>query len=135
MACSDAEYIKTTVGAVLAKGVAETLASSPEDPVQYLGQWLHRHVSNVKFEETVARKAAEQAAADEAAKQDLIAAVTAKQAIQDAKEAAIKQVCCVPPTQILVYIHSRDASMLFTSASSADRDARGLPSRHLEEGS
>lgn len=44
------ECLKWTVGAVLAKAVAETKTASPADPVQYLGQWLHRHVSYITIE-------------------------------------------------------------------------------------
>ena len=94
---SEAGYLKDTVGAVLAKGLAETLASNPEDPVQYLGQWLHRHVGNVKVKEALDKKLADQVAAEETAKHDLIAAQHAQQAIDDAKQAAIEQVCVLCP--------------------------------------
>ena len=89
---AEADFLKSTVGAVLAKGVADTLASNPEDPVQYLGQWLHRYVGNVKVKEALDKKLSDQAAAEEVAKKDLIAAQHAEQAILDAKKAAVEQV-------------------------------------------
>ena len=36
----DADYLKTLIGEVLSQGLAATLIESPEDPVDYLGNWL-----------------------------------------------------------------------------------------------
>ena len=92
MESDDADYLVETVGPVLAKGVAATLAASAPDPVQYLGRWLHKYVENVQIkDEYVSAKA--QAAADEsAAQEELIAAQKSSQAVEDAKQAAIQEV-------------------------------------------
>ena len=37
---ADTDYIKRMVGDTLAKGCAATMAAQPQDPVEYLGQWL-----------------------------------------------------------------------------------------------
>jgi hypothetical protein len=36
----DTKYLQELVGDALARGVAECVASQPNDPVDYLGQWL-----------------------------------------------------------------------------------------------
>jgi hypothetical protein len=37
---ANAEYLRETVGAVLAKGVAATTLAAPADPVEFLANWL-----------------------------------------------------------------------------------------------
>jgi hypothetical protein len=106
MASSDVAYLKGTVGAVLAKGVAETLAASPADPVQFLGEWLHRHVSNISIEMQHVMGKKIQVIADEASKQDLIAAQRSGQAVVDAKQAAIKEVRSSFYTKLLLFMIS-----------------------------
>ena len=44
----DADYLKENVGDVLAKGVAETLLTAPDDPVDYLSKWLYKYVDYQK---------------------------------------------------------------------------------------
>ena len=44
----DSEYLKASVGAVLAAGIAETVAEQPEDPVGYLAQYLLKSVADEK---------------------------------------------------------------------------------------
>jgi hypothetical protein len=40
----DSDFLKATVGDVLAKGVAATVEAQPEDPVEYLARYLLRYV-------------------------------------------------------------------------------------------
>jgi Dpy-30 motif len=88
----DADYLKDSVGQVLAKAVADTLAASPTDPVQYMGEWLHRYVDNVRVKDDLEALRAKQAAEKQAAQEELIAAQTSRQAVLDAKHAAIEEV-------------------------------------------
>jgi hypothetical protein len=92
MNSSDADYLKDTVGSVLAKGIADTLAAAPADPVQYLGQWIHRQVSNEKVREKAARDQAAAAAKAELMEQELIKARHSHEAITEAKKRAIAEV-------------------------------------------
>ena len=39
----DTEYLKATVGDVLAVGLAEIAVVKPTDPVEYLSRWLANH--------------------------------------------------------------------------------------------
>ncbi|KAI5081930.1 hypothetical protein GOP47_0001673 [Adiantum capillus-veneris] len=45
----DAGYLRDTLGQVVAKGCAETIAVAPVDPVHYLSLWLLKHVENAKL--------------------------------------------------------------------------------------
>lgn len=47
----DAEYLKDTVGDVLAQGLAATIIRNPPDSVQYLAQWLLSYVDNQNADE------------------------------------------------------------------------------------
>jgi hypothetical protein len=38
----DGKFLQELVGDALARGVASTISSQPNDPVDYLGQWLLR---------------------------------------------------------------------------------------------
>jgi hypothetical protein len=44
----DAEYLKGTVAEGLSKGLAATVAAQPDDAVEFLGQYLLKHVENMK---------------------------------------------------------------------------------------
>ena len=92
MESDDADYLVETVGPVLAKGVAATLAASAPDPVQYLGRWLHKYVENVQTKEDYVSAKARAAADESAAQEELIAAQKSSQAVEDAKQAAIEEV-------------------------------------------
>lgn len=92
MNSADAEYLKGTVGSVLAKGIAETLAVAPADPVQYLGQWIHRQVRNAKIKEKLAKEQATAVARAEARDQELIEARRSEEAVIEAKHKAIAEV-------------------------------------------
>eukprot|EP01112_Ceratiomyxa_fruticulosa_P001206 TRINITY_DN1120_c0_g1_i1.p1 TRINITY_DN1120_c0_g1~~TRINITY_DN1120_c0_g1_i1.p1 ORF type:complete len:338 (+),score=118.86 TRINITY_DN1120_c0_g1_i1:2-1015(+) len=46
----DVEYLKTAVGDALSKGIAATTVALPEDPVEYLGNWLLKYLENQKRE-------------------------------------------------------------------------------------
>lgn len=41
---TESAYLKDELGAVLAKGLAATAIARPQDPVEYLGLWLHHHL-------------------------------------------------------------------------------------------
>ncbi|KAH7423827.1 hypothetical protein KP509_12G076000 [Ceratopteris richardii] len=45
----DAAYLRETLGQVVAKGCAETIAAAPVDPVHHLSLWLFKYVENVKI--------------------------------------------------------------------------------------
>uniref|UniRef100_A0A0H5QFV1 RIIa domain-containing protein n=1 Tax=Spongospora subterranea TaxID=70186 RepID=A0A0H5QFV1_9EUKA len=47
----DAEYLKKNVGVVLSDGLASVLLNNPEDPVDYLSQYLLKYVDNQKRSE------------------------------------------------------------------------------------
>ena len=42
----DTEYLKQNLGSVLADGLAAVVIQRPEDPVEYLGEWLLKYVEN-----------------------------------------------------------------------------------------
>ncbi|OQV20188.1 hypothetical protein BV898_05745 [Hypsibius exemplaris] len=44
------EWMKEHIGDVLVQGIAETLLLRPEDPIEYLGQWLAQHARNLELE-------------------------------------------------------------------------------------
>ena len=46
----DSAYLKSTVGSVLAKGIAETVVAKPSDPIDYLAQFLLKSVADEKEE-------------------------------------------------------------------------------------
>ena len=49
----DAEYLKNTVADGLSKGLAATVAAQPDDAVEFLGQYLLKHVENMKAQAEV----------------------------------------------------------------------------------
>jgi len=65
----DADYLKASVGTVLAQGIAETVAEQPDDPVGFLAQFLLKSVSDEKAEKelTVAKAADAKVTAEKAA--------------------------------------------------------------------
>ena len=42
----DSEYLKAAVGGVLSKGIAETCHAKPDDPIEYLAQYLLKSVAD-----------------------------------------------------------------------------------------
>mmetsp|Transcript_34733 Transcript_34733/g.103036 ORF Transcript_34733/g.103036 Transcript_34733/m.103036 type:complete len:669 (-) Transcript_34733:669-2675(-) len=93
----DTKYLQELVGDALARGTAATITAQPNDPVDFLGQWLLRYVKNAKEEaDFVQGRAkdvqakiealeAEQRAADErksaeAARRDAVEALAAMRA-------------------------------------------------------
>eukprot|EP00983_Pelagomonas_calceolata_P120470 1160709-Pelagomonas_calceolata.AAC.8 len=45
----DSRYLQDLVGDALARGCAEVITAQPNDPVEYLGQYLMRYVKNVEI--------------------------------------------------------------------------------------
>lgn len=88
----DAEYLQATVGAALAKGVAECVCAGPDDPVAFLGNWLKAHVQNATIKHQVCNETANTEA--EAQRCADIAALHAesKKAQLTQRESLIKQV-------------------------------------------
>lgn len=68
----DSAYLKSTVGTVLAKGIAETIVARPSDPIDYLAQFLLKSVSDEAAEKEL--KVAQKAATEKQNEIDLKAA-------------------------------------------------------------
>ena len=49
----DTEYLKTSVGKVLAQGIAETVSERPEDPIAYLAAFLLKSVDDEKADKVL----------------------------------------------------------------------------------
>ena len=49
----DTEFLKRKVGDVLAEGFAELFLLKPEDPVEYLADWLIKYQQNCREREEV----------------------------------------------------------------------------------
>ena len=49
----EAQYVASTVGPALAKAMAEVVLKKPIDPVEYLANYLYKHVANLKQREAV----------------------------------------------------------------------------------
>ena len=47
-AIQDSEYLRASVGSVLAQGIAETVMERPEDPIAYLAEYLLKSVADEK---------------------------------------------------------------------------------------
>ena len=88
MSTLDSEYLKASVGAVLAAGIAETVAEQPEDPVGYLAQYLLKSVADEKSGKALAAAQKTDAAATAEA---AAAAAAAEKAATDKTEALAAQ--------------------------------------------
>jgi hypothetical protein len=84
-AAMDSAYLKSAVGSVLAKGIAETVVARPSDPIDYLAQFLLKSVSDEK--EDKALKVQQKAATERQAAIDVKTAADAEAAA--AKEEAM----------------------------------------------
>eukprot|EP00210_Caulerpa_lentillifera_P001239 g1195.t1 len=52
----DTQYLKSTIGVILANALSEVLITNPNDPVQFLGQWLLKYVEkHEKTDEVIAQ--------------------------------------------------------------------------------
>jgi len=81
----DSDYLRASVGSVLAAGIAETVAEQPDDPVGYLAQFLLKSVADDKASKEVAVLKKEDAVAVEKVQ----AAAAEAQAKVSEKEAAM----------------------------------------------
>ncbi|KAG1675327.1 hypothetical protein FOA52_016001 [Chlamydomonas sp. UWO 241] len=77
----DTKFLQELVGDALARGVASTISSQPNDPVDYLGQWLLRYVKNAREEGTFVETRAKEV-------QGKIVALETEQKAADASKAA-----------------------------------------------
>jgi hypothetical protein len=50
---SEAQYVANTVGPALTKAMAEILMKKPNDPVEYLANYLYKYADNIKKREAV----------------------------------------------------------------------------------
>ena len=50
------QWMKEHIGHVLVEGIAETLLLRPEDPIEYLGQWLAQYAKNMDLERQLVRE-------------------------------------------------------------------------------
>ena len=46
----DTEYLKKTVGSCLINCLVEVNQVKPEDPIEYIAQWLYNDVENDRYE-------------------------------------------------------------------------------------
>ena len=83
----DAEYLKASVGTVLSAGIAETVLMRPDDPVDYLAQFMLKSVAD-DSKSKVLREDVVEAEKVLAAKTDVARAVKAK---EDAKQHALAE--------------------------------------------
>ena len=79
----DAAYLQSSVGPLLAEGLAATLLRNPPDKVEFLAHWLRKSVEEKAVLAARAQTAAALAAADAEAE-----AVAAAAAAQSARAAA-----------------------------------------------
>lgn len=91
---SDAEYLQATVGAALAKGVAECVCAGPDDPVAFLGNWLKAHVQNASIKQQVCEETARNESkfrqlAEESALED-----ASRKYLSTQRELVVQQVTC-----------------------------------------
>ena len=90
----DSAYLKKAVGPVLAAGIAETICERPDDPIDYLAQFLLKSVADdqagkavtkQKKQATDAAAAADEAAAKKAADESGLAEAQAHQTEKEDK--------------------------------------------------
>ena len=84
----DSAYLKSTVGSVLAKGIAETVVAKPSDPIDYLAQFLLKSVADEKEEKSL--KTAQKAETERTQAAEAKAAA-AKEAADATAEAVVVQ--------------------------------------------
>ena len=84
----DTEYLKTAVGDVLSKGIAQTIGAQPADPIEYLAQYLLKSVADEKADKVLG---AQKKAATEAAAAAATAAAKAKEEADSRTEAGALQ--------------------------------------------
>ena len=51
----DTEYLKKHLGKCLVDCLVEVSEKRPLDPIEYIAQWLHTYIENVKHAEQVSR--------------------------------------------------------------------------------
>jgi len=102
----DAEYLKSAVGDVLSKGVAATCANKPEDPIEYLAQFLLKSVAD-----EASSKALETEKATAAAVAEKEVAAAAEAAAEAAKtQAAVEEVHKKEETRLESLLESAKSS-------------------------
>lgn len=49
----DSDYLKTHLGKCLSDCLTEVSEKRPLDPIEYIAQWLYKHIDNIKNEKQV----------------------------------------------------------------------------------
>jgi hypothetical protein len=49
----DSEYLKQQVGPCLVDCLAEVAQKRPGDPIEFIAQWLHKHIDNINMKKQV----------------------------------------------------------------------------------
>lgn len=91
----DTQYLQATVGAALAKGVAECVCASPDDPIAFLGNWLKAHVQNASIKHKVCEETAKFEAEAQRCAKIVALQEESKKAQLAQRDAVIQQVPCL----------------------------------------
>jgi Dpy-30 motif len=51
----DSKYLRENIGDCLSSCLAEVCEKRPADPIEYIAQWLYKHVDNVEKQKQVSR--------------------------------------------------------------------------------
>ena len=49
----DTEYLKTHLGHCLSDCLCEISQKRPHDPIEYMAQWLYKHIDNLQHDKQV----------------------------------------------------------------------------------
>ena len=52
----DTEYLKKNIGPILVKCCAEVVERRPQDPIEYISQYLYKYIANEKANQEVSNK-------------------------------------------------------------------------------
>eukprot|EP00892_Ulva_mutabilis_P003140 jgi/Ulvmu1/12827/UM098_0008.1 len=115
----DADYLKATVGAALAQGVAECVCACPDDPVAFLGNWLKAHVQNASIKQQVCEEDARIAAEAEVAAKTQAMNEEAQKAAIARRESVVLKVQDCPGYPLDVWKSATNAVIEHTAVGSA----------------